>query len=133
MDHGAIDLRADGGLRKGRAVAPLNQGIRIALTDARRAVRPTDRPGRRAGRIHQEGFAAAVRSSFGLEEDVTPHILQHTAAVHMAEARVSTEEISRYPGHSNDAITARFHARSPPEHLRRAAAALDFARARPVQ
>lgn len=44
----------------------------------------------------------------------------------MAEAGISMDEISQYLGHSNTRITASIYARYSPEHLRRAAKALEF-------
>lgn len=51
----------------------------------------------------------------------------------MAEAGVSMDEIAQYLGHSNAAITARVYARFSPDHLRRAADALNFSAGREVR
>ncbi|WP_253284257.1 MULTISPECIES: tyrosine-type recombinase/integrase [unclassified Ruegeria] len=58
--------------------------------------------------------------------DVSPHVLRHTAAVHMAEAGIAMEEIAQFLGHSDSRITASVYARYSPEHLRKAASALEF-------
>lgn len=63
--------------------------------------------------------------SWGLS-DVSPHVLRHTAAVYMAEAGISMDEIAQYLGHSDSRITASTYARYSPEHLRKAASALEF-------
>jgi integrase len=72
----------------------------------------------------RKGFKAAAIDA-GLH-DVSPHVLRHTAAVHMAEAGIPMDEIAQYLGHSDTRITASTYARYSPEHLRKAASALDF-------
>lgn len=59
-------------------------------------------------------------------EGVSAHVFRHTAAVHMAEAGIPMSEISQYLGHSNTVIIERGPARYSPNHLRRAAEAVDF-------
>jgi len=54
-------------------------------------------------------------------EDVSAHVLRHTAAVWMAEAQIPMEEISQYLGHSNVDITRRIYARYSPDYLQAAA------------
>jgi integrase len=44
----------------------------------------------------------------------------------MAEACVTMDEIAQYLGHSDSRITASIYARYSPEHLRKAASALEF-------
>ncbi|TVP74309.1 MAG: hypothetical protein EA339_00680 [Rhodobacteraceae bacterium] len=72
----------------------------------------------------KRGFAAAVASAelIGL----TPHVLRHTAAVHMTEAGGSMDEIAQYLGHSDTRITSNTCARYSPEHVQKAATALEF-------
>ncbi|WP_074785402.1 tyrosine-type recombinase/integrase [Roseovarius tolerans] len=72
----------------------------------------------------KKGFKAAVVDAW--PRDVSPHVLRHTAAVHMAEACVTMDEIAQYLGHSDSRITASIYARYSPEHLRKAASALEF-------
>jgi integrase len=57
---------------------------------------------------------------------VTPHMLRHSAAVHMAEDDVSMEQISQFLGHSSVEITRRIYARFSPSYLKKAAGALEF-------
>lgn len=122
-----IDLRIDAtGPRKGRARVPMNALARKALLEARRAAL-TDHViewNGRPVRSITKGFAAAVRAS-GLE-GVSPHVLRHTAGVHMAVAGVPMSKISQFMGHSNVAVTERVYARFAPGHMAEAAAALDF-------
>jgi integrase len=57
--------------------------------------------------------------------DVTPHVLRHSAAVHMVEAGISFPEVAQFLGHTNPAVTFRVYGRYSPTHLRKAAAALE--------
>jgi len=131
FDRGHVDLRAsDIGPRKGRAVVPMNDGLRAALLAAREAAigdYVIEWGGEPVASI-KTGFNAAVAEA-GLK-GVTPHVLRHTAAVHLAAAGVSMQRISQYLGHSNEAITASVYARFSPDHLREEAAVLDFAAVR---
>lgn len=131
LDRGQINLRVDqDGPRKGRATVPINAGLRAALQEARRAALSDHVVEWAGGRVAsiRKGFQSAV-SAAGLTK-VSPHVLRHTSAVHMAEAGVPMSEISQYLGHSNTAITERVYARYSPQHLRRAADVIDFTKIR---
>jgi integrase len=129
-----IRLRADDSVtRKGRATVPINDGLMAALTTARREALSdyvVEWAGGQVGSI-KTGFRAAVKAA-GLE-DVTPHVIRHTAAVWMAEAGVPMDEIAQYLGHGDARITARVYARFSPTHLRRAAEVLDIVSIRQVR
>ncbi len=58
--------------------------------------------------------------------DVSPHVLQHAAAAHMAEAGIPKEEIAQFLSDSDSRITAPVYARYSPEHLSKTASALEF-------
>lgn len=58
-------------------------------------------------------------------DDVSPHVLRHTAAVWMAEDGRGMAEIAQYLGHTDSRITERVYARFSPDYLRKAAASLD--------
>jgi integrase len=127
MERGQIDLRVDAtGPRKGRATVAMNAGLRAALSAAKAAAR-TDHviewAGERVASI-KTGFNAKVASS-GLK-GVTPHVLRHTAGVHLAAAGVPMTKISQYLGHSNTSVTERVYARFAPDHMRKEAEILDF-------
>lgn len=110
---------------KGRATVPMTDALRGALLTAREAS-ITDYVIEYAGRPVtkvRRAFAAAVARA-GLTK-VTPHVLRHSAAVHMAESGVPISEVSQYLGHSNSRITEAVYARYSPEYLRRAARALE--------
>lgn len=131
--RGQVNLRREMfGPRKGRAIVPMNNTLRAALTTARQAAMSeyvVEWSGGRVASI-KKGFATAVRNA--RLSDVTLHVLRHTAAVHMAEAGVPMEEISQYLGHSNVQITATVYARFSPQHLSKAAEALNFGEVRKV-
>src|SRR5262245_21197218 len=126
FDRGLVRLATqDEHGNKGRALVPMNDPLQIALERAQRAAL-TDYVIEYAGRpvaSVKTGFKTAVERA-GLER-VTPHVLRHTAAVHMAEAGVPISEIAQYLGHTNSRITERVYARYSPGYLRRAASALE--------
>lgn len=134
FERGQIDLRSsDIGPRKGRAVVPMNQGLRAALQTAK-AGALTDFVIEWAGepvKSIKTGFNAATKAA-GLK-GVSPHVLRHTAAVHLAAAGTSMNRISQYLGHSSTSVTERVYARFAPDHLRDEAAILDFTQVREVQ
>lgn len=122
----------DSTTRKGRATVPINGTLMAALQEAR-AGAVTDHVIEWAGhpvKSIKTGFYAAVKLA-GLDE-VSPHVLRHTSAVWMAESGVDMEEIAQYLGHEDSRITRRVYARFSPEHLRKAASALEFGGLRTV-
>lgn len=124
---GVVNLRTtETGPRKGRAAVPLNDGLRAALSHAKR-IAQTDYVVEWAGApiaSIKTGFAAACREA-GLE-GVSPHTLRHTAAVHLAANGSDMGRISQYLGHSHTSVTERVYARFAPDHLRAEAEILDF-------
>jgi integrase len=128
FESGMIDLR-NPSLRerhKGRALVPMNRTARAALVEAKEGARSPfviEWAGRRVSSVRRSLTAASRRA--GIEE-VTPHVLRHTAAVWMAEAGVPMSEISQYLGHGATAVTERVYARYSPDYLRGAASALEF-------
>lgn len=126
FDRSQINLRTEEGMRKGRAIVPMTNSLHAALLAAKKAalsdnvvewsVRPV--------KSIKKGFKAAANVA-GLD-GVSPHVLWHTAAVHMAEAGMLMGEIAQYLGHSDSRITSSTYARYSPDHLRKAASALEF-------
>lgn len=128
FERGQVNLRtSDTGPRKGRAVVPMNSGLRAALSQAKAAAL-TDYVVEWAGEAPvksiKTGFNKAVRDA-GLE-GVTPHTLRHTAGVHLAAAGVPMAKIAQYLGHSNTFVTERVYARFAPDHMRDEAEILNF-------
>ncbi len=133
LDRGQINLRADAeGPRKGRATVPVNDSLRAVLAVAREAAL-TDYVIEWAGgpvKSIRKGFSAAVANA-GLS-GVSPHVLRHTAAVHMVAGGVPMSRVAQYLGHSSTSITERVYGRFAPDHLREAADILDFGKLRKV-
>ena len=127
-EAGRIDLR-DHGIstpHKGRAIVPMLRTTRAALLEARQgALTPwvIEWAGKPVKSVKRGLKAAAKRA--GLEH-VSPHMLRHSAAVHMAEDGVGMEEIAQMLGHSNVNVTRNVYARFSPDYLGRAAGALEF-------
>ncbi|RVT93748.1 tyrosine-type recombinase/integrase [Sphingomonas crocodyli] len=109
---------------KGRATVPVDdERVWEALKEARHMAQTLfviESGGERIASI-RKGFEAASERS-GVK--CTPHMLRHSAAVWMAEARTPMDEIAAFLGHKNPLITARVYARFHPDYLRRAAKAL---------
>lgn len=134
LERGKIDLRVDAeGPRKGRAVVPINGMLRAALVTAKEAAL-TDYVIEWAGAPVADiktGFRRAVRSA-GLK-DVSPHVLRHTAAVHMVAGGIEMSKVSQLLGHSSISVTEKVYARYAPDHLRDAAEILNFGALRVVK
>lgn len=112
--------------RKRRANVPMNRRARLyleALYRARTSEYVIEWGGRRVLSV-KKGFRAAVDRA-GLQ-DVTPHILRHTAASWMAMARVDMFDISKYLGHSDMSVTIKRYAKVHPDYLKDASEALDW-------
>ncbi|MBX8825285.1 site-specific integrase [Ochrobactrum sp. SFR4] len=128
FDRKLIYLRDpnDKARRKGRAIVPINTTLLSALREAK-AGALTEYVVEWAGqpvKSLKKGIATASREA-GIV-GISAHVFRHTAAVWMAEAGVPMEEIGQYLGHSSSEITRRVYARYSPDHLRKAASALDF-------
>lgn len=134
LERGQINLRSgDSETRKGRAVVPINAGLRAALQEAKKAALSDYVIEWAAGPVKsiRKGIVnAAARAEV---PDASPHVFRHTSAVHMAEAGVPMSEISQYLGHSNVQVTERVYARYSPDHLRKAADVVDFTAVRGVR
>ena len=110
---------------KGRATVPMTESAREALTEAKEAALTDyviEYAGKRVQSVKRAFAAAAARAGVPW---CTPHVLRHTAAVHMAESGVPIAEIAQYLGHTSESVTYRVYARFSPSYLRRAAAALE--------
>lgn len=131
VDFRRGQIRLSNGLvgGKGRATVPMNQAAREALEEAvkgRESEWVIEWAGHKVGSI-KRGFREAVARA-GLRKEITPHVLRHTAAVWMIEDGASITEVAQYLGHSDTRTTYRVYARHSPEHLQKAAAALDWRR-----
>lgn len=126
FERGQIRL-GDGTQRvKGRATVPMREDLAVVLREAKKGAL-TDHVveyGGKPVRSVKRAFKAAVERA-GLDPSTSPHVLRHSAAVHMAESGVSMAEIAQFLGHSSESVTYRVYARFSPDHLRRAAGALE--------
>lgn len=120
-----IRLAKGEGRRKGRATVPMTERLYTALekaAEARTCEYVVEWGGKQVGSV-KRAFARAAR--IAELADISPHVLRHSAAVHMVEAGVSFPEVAQFLGHTNPSITFRVYGRYSPTHLRKAASALD--------
>jgi integrase len=120
-----IRLAKGDGRRKGRATVRMTDRAYDALKTAYEA-RTCDHVIEWGGgpvKSVKRGFAEACRKA-GLEE-VTPHVLRHSAAVAMVEGGASIAEVAQVLGHTNPAVTYRVYARFSPDFLKKAMKALE--------
>lgn len=128
FERGLIDLRNPEMIEphKGRAIVPMTNTVRAALLgtkDGALTDNVIEWGGRPVASVKRGLKASAKRA---LIKEISPHILRHSAAVHMAEEGVPMEEIAQFLGHRNPSITRMVYARYSPDYLRRAAAALEY-------
>lgn len=125
FDAGVIRLGLGDTRAKGRATVPMTDSAREALIEARAAALSDyviEYAGRRVLSVKRAFAAAAERAGVPW---CTPHVLRHSAAVHMAESGIPMAEVAQYLGHSSESVTYRVYARFSPDYLRRAASALE--------
>lgn len=128
LDDEMIDLRDPFLTRphKGRAIVPMNRAVKTALIEAKTgALTPwvIEWAGAKVGSVKKALATSAEKAGLG---KVSPHMLRHTAAVHMAEAGVDFEEIAQYLGHNDMKVTRRVYARFSPNYLKKAASVLEY-------
>ena len=134
LEIGKINLRSEGAeTRKGRAIVPMNRGLKDALSQTKEA-RLSDFVVEYAGgpeRSIRKGFYNALQRA-GIK-GAAIHTIRHTAAVHMLTAGIPMEKAAQFLEHTNSAITYVIYARYSPEHLQDAANLLDFSSKRSVE
>jgi len=126
FERGQIRLADGRSGGKGRALVFMSERLRGALSEAHEA-RTSEWVVEWAGekvRSVKRAFGTAAKGA-GLSDDVTPHVIRHSAAVAMAEDGVSMAEIAQVLGHRNQQTTFTTYARFSPEHLKRAMRALE--------
>jgi len=127
-DRGLINFNPPGRARthKGRPLVKMTPELRSELEAAHEAKNPgavhVVSRGRRRIRTVKRAFAAACARA--RLEDVTPHVLRHTAATWMAEAGVPMRKISIQLGHSSTDVTERVYAKHSPDYQQEATDAL---------
>lgn len=125
FERGLITLsKGDDPSNKRRATIPMNSRLRSELETAYKC-RTCDyviEHGSEQIKSIKKGIKlAAQRANI---EGVSPHVLRHTAAVWMAESRITMSEIAQYLGHSSTRVTERVYARYSPDYLRSASEVL---------
>lgn len=120
-----IELRTEDMVnRKGRATVPINNQLyELLKATERHSTYVVSWAGQKVASVKKALKKAAT--SIGLPW-VSPHVFRHSAAVWMAEAGVSIEEIAQFLGHSNVGITRKVYAKYSPDYLRKAAKALEL-------
>jgi len=110
---------------KGRAIVPMNKRCREALREAFE-MRTTNYVIEYKGN-NISNVKIALRNlakKTGLK--ITAHVLRHTAAVWMVQARIPLETVSKYLGHTSTKVTYKHYAHHSPDYLTEAADALEF-------
>lgn len=128
FDRRLINLRNpfDRTRRKGRATVPMNETLMRELKLAKQAALSPfviEWAGVQVKSI-KKGLKAAAKAA--KINDVSPHMLRHSAAVWLAEDGHPMTRIAQFLGHSNSRITEKVYARYSPEHLRDLADTLDM-------
>jgi integrase len=125
FDRGQIRLAGGKSGGKGRATVPMTERLRAALSEAalgRETEWVVEWGGKRVKSL-KRAFATASRVA--KLDDVSPHVIRHSAAVAMAEDGVSMAEIAQVLGHTNESVTFKVYARFSPAFLKRAVKALE--------
>jgi integrase len=111
---------------KGRAIVPINRTVKAALLESKAGALSEyviEWAGKKVASV-KRGLKASARRA-GIKH-ISPHMLRHSAAVHMAEAGIPMEEIAQFLGHSDVNVTRRVYARFSPTYLKEAARALEY-------
>lgn len=128
FEERSIDLKVggEGAPRKGRAKIPMNDGLYAHLLELYRE-RECDHVvafrGKSISTVSKAFKAHCREAELG---DVSPHVLRHTAAVHMVAAGCEMARVSQYLGHSSLSVTFKIYGRFAPEHLLKEAQVVDF-------
>lgn len=119
FEKGMIALSTGEDKRKGRALVRMNDPLEAALHEAYKirgiSGYVIEYGGSQVSSI-KKGFKSVVDKA--KLEDVSPHILRHTAAVWLAEAGKPMSEIARMLGHKDSRITERVYAKYSPEYMK---------------
>jgi integrase len=119
--------------QKGRPDVVMNSMVLTALVaEAQRLIKengklegPVIRYHNRPVKSVRNSLAAAGRRA-GILHHLHPHMLRHTAAVHMLQAGKSLLEVSQVLGHKDIRITQEIYGRFAPHELARAVSALVY-------
>jgi integrase len=126
--RGKIDLRNPeiAVPHKGRAIVDMTDTVRKALQEAKAgAMSPyvIEWGGKKVASVKRGLHRAAMLAKVG---HVSPHMLRHSVAVHLAESGTPMELIAQTLGHSNVDVTRRIYARFSPNYLSEALKVLEY-------
>ena len=124
LEEGLIWLGFKAG-GKARATVPINDGTRAVLVKAFQAHTSPyviEFRGKPIKNIRWALIRACERAGI---EPISPYVLRHTAAVWMAMAGTSMEEIAELMGHSDIRITRRHYVQYTPDFLKGAVEVLE--------
>jgi integrase len=119
--------------QKGRPDVVMNSMVRTALdAEARRVIKENGKlqgyvisyHGHRVGSVKKSLAAAGRRAE--ILHHLHPHMLRHTAAVHMLQAGKPLLEVSQILGHKNVRVTQEIYGRFAPHELSKAASVLVY-------
>lgn len=125
FNRGIIKLATGQHKIKGRATVPMNADARAALEAAYKA--------RTCNSVIEYGGGPVLTIKKGMGraaaraglDDVTAHVLRHTAAVWMVQGGIDLATVAKYLGHTNIKVTFKHYAHFSPDYLREAAEALE--------
>jgi integrase len=128
LDRGLIHLQdpAQRRTNKGRALVPMNQTARQALTEARQGATTKhviEWGGHKVATVKKALKGAGARCGLPW---VTAHVFRHSSACMMAENGVPMAEIAQFLGHADSRLTERVYARFSPAYLSGAASSLEL-------
>ncbi|WP_162931815.1 tyrosine-type recombinase/integrase [Sulfitobacter sp. D7] len=112
--------------RKSRAMVPMNDGLHKLLLDWKQQCDSDFVVECHGGPIKKITTSLRNAGNRAGIVGIHPHVLRHTAAVHMAANGSPMSKISQFLGHSSTTVTETVYARFAPDHLRDEAAAIDF-------
>ncbi len=124
FERGQIRLSKTQGRQKGRATVPIADRLRTALLESqggRTSDYVVEWGGQPVKSVARAFRGACERAKL---EDVSPHVLRHSAAVRMVENGVPLEVVGQYLGHTDLKVTYRVYARFSPGFMKGAADAL---------
>ena len=118
FNQGVIDFREDiEGKHKPRSYIKMPSELRPYLQEAVKKSQSgyiVEKNGKPLTAIYPDFMKAVERAGL---EDVSPHILRHTCAVHMVKNGVPIYEVAQYLGHTSTAITEKHYAKFHPDFM----------------
>jgi integrase len=112
--------------RKGRAFMPMPRQIEGFLNDRRQdSGYVVSRNGGKMYDIYGSWHEMVHNSGVIRPKEVTPHVLRHSVATHLARKGISMDEIADLLGHKDLRITRQIYRKYSPDFLKRATEAME--------